>query len=189
MLHTLWLVLFYGWFASEIILVIRSRARRQTGHQLRDRGSLFVLWATISLSIFIGIFVGEGLPTNIPGDKFTLRLVALAILILGIIIRWGAIIKMGRAFSINVALHKDQHVIQTGLFRFIRHPSYLGMLIIFTAVGLMERNYYSIAIILIPIFIALSYRIYVEEIALREGFGQEYIEYAKRAKRLIPFIY
>jgi protein-S-isoprenylcysteine O-methyltransferase Ste14 len=189
MLHLIWLVLFYTWFASEIFLVIRSRARKKTGHQLRDRGSLLILWATISLSMFIGIFVGESLPPNIPGDKFFLHVIALSILIFGIIIRWGAIIKMGRAFSINVALHKDQHVIQSGLFHFIRHPSYLGMLIIFFATTLNERNYYSIAIILIPIIVALLYRIHVEELALREGFGAEYIEYSKRTKRLIPFIY
>jgi protein-S-isoprenylcysteine O-methyltransferase Ste14 len=185
----IWKVLYWGWFASEIFLVIRTRARAKAGDKLRDRGSLYILWGTISACMIAGIYVGEAFPPNLPGDKNIYRLIALGMLILGLIIRWWAIYTLGRSFSVNVALREGQHVVKKGLFSLVRHPSYLGMMIIFIATGLMERSYYSMAIILIPIFFALSYRIHVEEIALREGFGQEYIDYSKRTKRLIPLIY
>lgn len=188
-LHWTWKILYWGWFASEVYLLIRARARSQSGHRLRDRGSLIILWGTIATCMTVGLSWGDSHPPSFPSFHHSISILALILFILGLVVRWWAILTLGRAFSVNVALHSDQHVIQTGLFRVVRHPSYLGMVILFCAVGLAERSYAVMAIILIPISIALAYRIHVEEVALREGFGQEYIEYSKRTKRLIPFIY
>jgi protein-S-isoprenylcysteine O-methyltransferase Ste14 len=71
----------------------------------------------------------------------------------------------------------------------MRHPSYTGMLIIFTAVGLYERNWVSLAVLIIFPTAALLYRIQVEERALTEAFGHAYIEYQRRTRRLIPLVY
>ena len=57
------------------------------------------------------------------------------------------------------------------------------------AVGLHPRNWISLLVIFIPPTAALLYRIHVEEIALREHFGQEYIDYSRQTSRLIPGIY
>jgi protein-S-isoprenylcysteine O-methyltransferase Ste14 len=100
-----------------------------------------------------------------------------------------AIFTLGRSFSANVAIHATQTVHKTGLFRFVRHPSYSGLVIIFAAVGLHTRNWMGLAIILIPTAIALLYRIHVEEAVLTQAFGQEYLDYSRCTKRLIPGIY
>ena len=73
----------------------------------------------------------------------------------------------------NVAIHVTQTVHKTGLFRWMRHPSYSGMLLIFTAIGLSQRNWVSLAIMLVFPTAALLYRIHVEEMALTEGFGED----------------
>lgn len=184
-----WTILYWGWFASEVALVVWTRTRKQSGHRLRDRGSLLVLWGTIAACMTLGITWCSTHLSNLPGEKHVYHIVALALIILGLSIRWWAILTLGKAFSVNVALREGQRVMKTGLFSVVRHPSYLGMMIIFVATGLWWRNYISMAIILVPIFVALSYRIHVEEIALREGFGEEYVEYSRRTKRLIPWIY
>jgi protein-S-isoprenylcysteine O-methyltransferase Ste14 len=55
--------------------------------------------------------------------------------------------------------------------------------------GLALRNWASLLALLIPITAAFLYRISVEERALRAGFGDAYAQYARRTRRLIPFVY
>jgi protein-S-isoprenylcysteine O-methyltransferase Ste14 len=111
------------------------------------------------------------------------------LLVVGLAIRWTAIFTLGRSFSTNVAIHATQTVHKTSLFRWMRHPSYTGMLLCFFAVGTYERNWVSVAIMLVFPTAALLYRIHVEEIALTGAFGEEYAEYSRITKRLVPGIY
>jgi protein-S-isoprenylcysteine O-methyltransferase Ste14 len=118
-----------------------------------------------------------------------LRIAAIALLVAGLAIRWAAIFTLGRSFSTNVAIHATQTVHKTGLFRWVRHPSYAGMLLIFTAIGLSQHNWVSLAIMLVFPTAALLYRIHVEEMALTEAFGEDYLEYSRVTRRLVPGIY
>ena len=104
-------------------------------------------------------------------------------------IRWTAILNLGRSFSANVAIQEEQKVHRAGLYRFVRHPSYLGLLIIFFAVGVHSRNWAGLTIAVVPPLAALMYRIHVEEAALNEAFGAEYAEYSRETKRLVPGVY
>jgi protein-S-isoprenylcysteine O-methyltransferase Ste14 len=63
------------------------------------------------------------------------------------------------------------------------------MLLIFAAIGLSQRNWTSLAIMLVFPTAALLYRINVEEMALTEAFGKDYVEYSRCTKRLLPGIY
>jgi protein-S-isoprenylcysteine O-methyltransferase Ste14 len=63
------------------------------------------------------------------------------------------------------------------------------MLVIFTAIGLYERNWISLAVVLIFPTAALLYRIHVEEMALAEAFGEQHLNYRKVTWRLLPGIY
>ena len=67
--------------------------------------------------------------------------------------------------------------------------AYLGMLIIFLAIGIYSRNWIGLFIVLIPTTLALLYRIHVEEAALNSAFGEAYASYSKTTRRLLPFIY
>lgn len=71
----------------------------------------------------------------------------------------------------------------------MRHPSYLGLELIFVAFALHSRTWACFAVVLIPPSLAVIYRIYVEELALRRAFGAEYEDYSRSTKRLIPGVY
>jgi protein-S-isoprenylcysteine O-methyltransferase Ste14 len=100
-----------------------------------------------------------------------------------------AILKLGRSFTANVTIQQRQRVEKTGVFRFVRHPSYTGLLVIFAGIGLNTRSSVGLAIIILPITLALLYRIHVEEKALSEAFGDEYQSYCRSTKRLIPGVF
>ena len=150
---------------------------------------MLVLWITISSSIAASGFVRALVPATRLHNVDWLAPVSLAVFLLGLGIRLTAIFTLGKAFSVNVAIRTGQTVQRTGLYRIVRHPSYLGMLILFFAVGLETRDLASLAIVLIPTTLALLYRIHVEEAALLAHFGADYADYAKTTKRLIPGIY
>jgi protein-S-isoprenylcysteine O-methyltransferase Ste14 len=114
---------------------------------------------------------------------------ALGVLALGLVIRWSAIYTLGRSFSANVAIHATQTLNRSGLFRYMRHPSYTGMVVIFLAMGLRTRNWLGLAFSVVPPLLALLYRIHVEEAALTGAFGEQYTEYSRTTKRLIPGVY
>jgi protein-S-isoprenylcysteine O-methyltransferase Ste14 len=103
--------------------------------------------------------------------------------------RWVSIIHLGRFFTVNVAIAADHQLVETGPYRFIRHPSYSGALLAFVGWGMVLRNWASLLIALLPIAVAFLYRINVEERALLEALGDCYRAYMARTKRLIPFLY
>lgn len=181
-------VLYWVWLASEVLILIVTRTRSGDG-KVSDRGSLVLLWVVICAAMFASGWA----PSLLPGGDLRhapwIAPVSLSLLIVGLAIRWTAIVTLGRAFSVNVAIHDDQHVHKTGLFRLVRHPSYLGMMIVFLAVGLRLRNWYSVGIAVLLPLAALLYRMHVEEAALTEAFGEEYVDYSRVTKRLVPYIY
>jgi protein-S-isoprenylcysteine O-methyltransferase Ste14 len=181
-------ILYLAWVFSEVAILLITRTRRGGG-AIDDRGSLRILWLVIILSITLGSYYGDTHPHTIDPNTPWAQAAALIPLILGLAIRWTAIVTLGRSFSANVAIRATQTVHKTGLFRFVRHPSYSGLILIFAAVALHTRNWLSLAIVFIPTVAALFYRIHVEESALRRAFGHEYDDYTKTTKCLIPGIY
>lgn len=176
------------WGVSEIILGRVTRARRGAT-QVRDRGSLLVLWLVIWAGISAA-FVFRALPaTRMPIRSPWVGAASLALLVVGLSIRWTAIITLGRFFTSNVAIHQEHQLVRTGLYRHIRHPSYTGLLAAFGGVALSFGNWLSLVAVVVPVTLALLYRVRVEEAALKEAFGQTYTEYCKSTKRLLPGLY
>ena len=187
-IHMIWKTLFWAWIATEVMVAVFTRTRHDEG-KVQDRGSLIVLWVVIFGAMFVGSSVGATYqPTAFLAGRW-LAYVCLGLLALGLAIRWSAIYTLGRSFSANVAIHSTQKLNQSGLFRWMRHPSYTGVMLIFVAMGLATRNWLGLAIIVVLPMAALLYRIHVEEVALAGAFGAEYVEYSQKTKRLIPGIY
>ncbi len=187
-LSLVWQILFWGWFASEILVAIVTRTRH-SGGKVQDRGSLILLWIVIFSSITACQWISEATPPSMFGGARALKIAGVIVLIVALAIRWTAIFTLGKSFSANVAIQHSQQIVRSGLYRFIRHPSYLGLLLAFLAVGLHSRNWISFAIVLVLPTIALLYRIHVEEAALSQAFGEDYAAYSKTTKRLVPGVY
>jgi protein-S-isoprenylcysteine O-methyltransferase len=111
------------------------------------------------------------------------------IFVIGLALRIYSIIYLGHLFTLDVAIASDHRLLDTGPYRFIRHPSYTGALMLFFGLGLAIGSWLSAAIITIPIFIAFWWRMGIEETVLLETLGESYRQYMKRTKRLIPLVY
>jgi len=181
-------MILYAWLGFEILVVLLTRTRRGQG-KISDQGSMLILWLSIMVSITAATWIGEAKPRDFLVAAPWVKPLCLGILLAGFLLRLTAILSLGKAFSVNVAIREKQTVKRTGLYRWMRHPSYTGMLVMFFAIGLAERNWISLGIMLVVPTAALLYRIAVEERALRDHFGAEYVEYSRQTRRLIPGVY
>jgi protein-S-isoprenylcysteine O-methyltransferase len=173
--------------ASELGLMLLKRSK--AGTAAKDRYSLPLLWLVITASLWLGFEVRARFPAGrLPAPQI-LYPIGIALFILGLIVRWAAIIYLGRLFTVNVAIASDHQLITTGPYRFVRHPSYTGSLFLFVGFSLCMLNILSMAVVLLPISAAFRWRMKVEENALLEAFGDRYQAYAATTPRLIPLVY
>jgi protein-S-isoprenylcysteine O-methyltransferase Ste14 len=107
----------------------------------------------------------------------------------GLIIRVTSIMKLRQQFTYTVTRLENHELIETGLYKIIRHPGYLGQLIIFLGISVCLSNWLSILLMIIPVLSGYLHRINVEERFMIEQMGEKYLDYRKRTKRLIPSIY
>jgi protein-S-isoprenylcysteine O-methyltransferase Ste14 len=91
----------------------------------------------------------------------------------------------------TVRTSSDQPVIAEGPYRYLRHPSYLGLLLAVTGIGFLIGNWLSLLALTVGVAVGLVYRIRVEEIALLGELGDRYRDYAATRKRLrlIPYVW
>jgi len=177
------------WRVVESILDLRTARRLRSGAQRHDRGSRLAVFCAVLLGLLLGIFVVYQAPAATLG---TGRAVAfwLGILFMygGIALRLFAVITLGAYFTTAVATVREQQVVMRGPYRYIRHPSYTGFLLILVGFGLCFGNWLSPVVMVGVALIGFSYRIRVEERILQEQLGQPYRIYMRHTKRLIPYV-
>jgi protein-S-isoprenylcysteine O-methyltransferase len=171
---------------SELFLALtRQSGAKAVSH---DRRSLFVLWTVITVCIWSALALESQPWGKLPQPRLCLIL-GMILFVAGIILRWSAIIHLGRFFTVNVAIAQKHELIDSGPYRLIRHPSYTGALLAFVGFGLSLGNGLGLVCLILPITAAFLWRIHVEERALTEALGDPYRNYMRRTKRLIPFVY
>ena len=187
MLHTLLGILVMLFPLSEVALGV-SRHARGAETPSSDRGSLRLLWIVIVVSVGLGVACSDYEPMRIHAPLRVVQLMALIFLFAGLALRWISVLVLGRYFTVNVVVASHQRVVDSGPYRFVRHPSYSGLLLAFIGLGLYFDDWLSIFVIVLPVTVALMYRIRIEEAALKAAIGPDYVSYCARTKRLVPGI-
>jgi protein-S-isoprenylcysteine O-methyltransferase Ste14 len=174
-----------------IVLTLASsftQGNLSSGEQ-EDRGNRWVL----AIFLVVGALTGwlpaycdrVGLLT-VGGDG--VRWAGVVLFALGGGLRVVPVFILGRRFSGLVAIQKDHALVTDGLYRVIRNPSYLGLMIMLAGWALAFRSLCGLALaaLFVPPLIA---RIHSEEALLAKHFGAEYDAYRARTWRLIPYVY
>ena len=113
----------------------------------------------------------------------------LALWILGLGITTWAYRTLGRFFSLTIRIQNGHRVIDKGPYGLIRHPGYAGVFLAFLGLGLAVQSWVSLLVFFLATISALTYRVHVEEGFMIAELGDDYVEYMKKTKRLIPFIW
>jgi len=173
-----------AWLLVDSLLVFRHKtdsaeSRDRFSLKLLMIGSMLALWASIGLAF----------STIAAMHSAALQATGLVIMGIGILVRTTAIAQLGRFHTPNVAIRADHQLKVTGLYRFVRHPSYLGALIAYFGFSLALGNWLSVVVIMGITPCLYLYRIHEEDAAMLAAFGDAYRAYCARTKRLIPWVY
>lgn len=121
-------------------------------------------------------------------DYFVIRLTGIIIYMIGILVTVLAHHELGKYHSIHVTIQKDHELISKGLYKYIRNPIYLGVILSTLGLGIIFRSIISISLIAVIIGLFI-WRIFAEEKVMRLEFKNEWSDYCKKTYRLIPFIF
>jgi protein-S-isoprenylcysteine O-methyltransferase Ste14 len=150
------------------------------------------------LLLVVAVVVGLGgafaLAANLQaaaiGDGRRLFFVAgLVLASAGIALRQWAVAVLGPFFTVDVRVQTGQTVIDRGPYRWVRHPSYTGLIMVFAGLGLALGNWAALAAAAVVPTAALLVRIRLEERALLDALGDDYRRYAEGRRRLIPGVW
>jgi len=186
-LQILFAISMVAWFLSEILYknILKSNDKDKKG---KDKSTLNLLWIAIPFSIASSVTISY--LTKFPiTDEVWIYYLGVFFLYIGIILRFIIIRSLGKYFTVDVTIRENHQIKKEGFYKYLRHPSYAFSLLTSLGLGLYLNNWLSLVLAFVPTFVAFSYRITIEERVLIEQFGEEYLEYRRKTKKLIPFIY
>ena len=178
------------WFVFAGVFLFRNRPPSPPD-QKREPGSLF----GVALQ-----GVSYGLVWGIHRQLFTpivpVKPLASAASVLAIVIAIGsvwllttAVRTLGKEWSITARLVEGHKLAITGPYAYVRHPIYTGMLGMLLATGLAVSYWPAIPIAVMVFFIGTMIRVRREEKLLREAFGDQFENYARRVSAIVPGLY
>jgi protein-S-isoprenylcysteine O-methyltransferase Ste14 len=146
------------------------------------------------LLVFHSLFTAFVMPYMDARDLWTLpggdatRWAGLALLTLGVLLRLGPMVELGKRFVSVVALQPGHTLHTSGFYAWVRHPSYLGILLMDLGFAGVFRS--TVALLLMPlVFWMFKRRMDVEEQFMIDQFGDDYRRYMARTARLAPGMY
>jgi len=186
-MNSLSTLIYLFWALSEILInrFMRSMAGDKKD---KDKNSLAFIWITIVISMTVAIYIS--INYYFPISPFhAIKFFGSGLIFTGVILRGIVISSLGKYFTADVTIRQGHQLKKDGFYKYLRHPSYSASLLSFIGFGISLNNWVSLIIVVVAILFAFIRRINVEEKALTEYFGQEYIDYKRSTFRLIPFIY
>lgn len=113
--------------------------------------------------------------------------IGLSISFLGLIIACWSRYILGKNWSLSVQKKEKHELIKVGTYKIVRHPIYTGILFIFIGNAIIVGDYRGIIAIII-VFVSFWIKLKKEEKWLTEIFGNEYQDYKKQTKAIVPFV-
>ncbi|MFN4262860.1 MAG: methyltransferase family protein [Thioalkalivibrionaceae bacterium] len=115
--------------------------------------------------------------------------IGLVAMLLAMMLRLHCYRELGRHFTPDVRLYDDHRVIDTGAYRFVRHPGYSASLLMLLGLGMAAGTWAGLVAVMVLGLYVFRRRIRFEEQVLLDGLGDAYARFCETRKRLIPWIY
>ena len=119
--------------------------------------------------------------------RVAIYLGGVGLVVAGLLLCVWARVVLGGNWSGTVTLKRDHEIVRTGPYRWVRHPIYTGLLVMFLGSAFAEGEWRGL-IALVLVFAALWRKLKLEERWLGEHFGAAYAAYRECSSALIPFL-
>ena len=174
-------------FALSIAQVVAGNLmEKPPQRRVREPWFFLFLGGAVLLVLSSPFFDGRIL-FYLPGEDVT-RYAGMAMFMAGAVLATWAQRHLGRYFSGELAIQEGHRLITDGPFTLIRHPRYLGLMLIFVGLPMVFLSKVGLAggLACLVLFVLRTYR---EEKLLAGEFGVEWSRYTHSTKRLIPWVY
>ncbi|SRR5712692_5638358 len=174
-------------FVSERLLRQGEEARSFDA-AASDQGTTRLVGAAYAVGIAAGLLAPA---LSRSGRIYDSRLPKLGIvlMVLGLGLKWWAMHTLGRFYTRALRTASDQPVVDNGPYRYVRHPGYLGAVLMWIGFSLTTRNWLALLGIAPTMLFAYTQRISAEETMLVQTLGEPYAAYQRRTARLLPGAY
>jgi protein-S-isoprenylcysteine O-methyltransferase Ste14 len=176
-----------GWWVFEFLM--HGRIAPQTGNenQSPDRTDLAVVIG-IYLSVIAAEVLGHFGHLPWPGHNTWPVITGIVLVVAGAAIRAWSMRTLGRFFQFHIQVLDGQRVVTDGPYRFVRHPSYTGLILVMAGFGFASGDILGLVATMVIIGTALTIRIRAEERLLIAALGPEYERFAAKRKRVLPAV-
>lgn len=185
-----WFLLFMGvsYIVGGPLYVWKRRAEPPARQEEHGDRSFWLIQPGFILAVFGAPLEYLFLPAVLP-RLLWMQLLGLLLIVAGVfLLSWARRVIRGQ-FSGHMRIQEDHQLIQSGPYRLVRHPGYLGYVLIVVGMALGFSSWIATASMILLLLPGLIYRMRVEEKMLLEAFGKAYQQYARRTKRLLPWIW
>ncbi|MGR9101080.1 MAG: methyltransferase family protein [Gammaproteobacteria bacterium] len=186
--QSFWLVLGLIWFSAEFLIAVLTRLQRNSSVVREHRSELYI-WLVVCLSLTAALALKEEKIAQIPLPYSARQITGGLFFFSGLGLRLYAVSCLGRFFSTRVSIQRGHVLVVGGPYRYLRHPSYSGLMIGFLGAGIAMGDFLSVLALLAPLFWVLTRRMAVEERWLLNRFGSDYERYCMKTRKLIPGLY
>lgn len=142
--------------------------------------------ALILILIIIGIF---GIGTlQLENESSVIRIIGLGLFALFSGLQVTAYRSLGNSYAPDIVILKDHKLHTKGVYRFVRHPQYLGQILSDLGAGIALLSYLVVPLVLfveLPLFLM---RAVMEEKLLEKHFKEDFLAYKKKSGFIFPFI-
>lgn len=153
-----------------------------------DQGTAILVAASYPIGIFLPLILNYFSIGRFPGAA-AVSVVGLGVMVLGLAIRFWSMRTLGRFYTHRLTTLEGQKIVQTGPYCLVRHPGYLGTLLVWIGLPTSQANWIAVCLVILVMGIAYGRRIKAEEAMLVKEFGEEYRQYMYRTWHLVPFVF
>jgi protein-S-isoprenylcysteine O-methyltransferase Ste14 len=178
-----------GAYLLIVVFFLGIEGRLRQGQQAKsfrsgqfDRGSTGLIGVAVLIS-FITLLVAPVLNHFQMGQIRHGAVVGgfgLAVMMGGIALRYWAAKTLGKFYTRTLLIKAEHQIVESGPYRIIRHPGYLGFMLMLAGAGLATANWIAAALTTIMVSVIYAYRIHTEEQMLQAAFSEQYKAYMTR---------
>ena len=176
-----------AFFGLERFLRRGEQARRVEPDRPSDRGSSLLIAGALSLATVVAPLLNRRRIGRV--ERRAVGMLGLATMLAGLALRAWAMRTLGAFYTRTLLVASGQRIVDRGPYRLVRHPGYLGTILVWVGAALAAANWLATAAVGLLMLAAYGYRIGSEEAMLADSFGAEYRAYMARTWRLVPWIY
>lgn len=183
--------LFTALFVPLMVIISVQRLIVSFRQRSTMKGSVRFQWSfPVLMVLFTGVLVGTVVEYFLVERALNLWVAGcgLVIFVSSVVVRGVAIRTLGRYWSLHVEIRPEHQLISSGIYGVVRHPIYLSVLLESLSIPLLGNAYYTLLGTMCLYWPVLFWRLWLEEQAMVEKFGDQYVAYKRRVPAIVPFV-